>query len=52
MNGAAQLMVTLTLVLVCVVGAAGTLGTAAALMVTSDESGPRPMRFLAATLKV
>ena len=45
-------MVTLTFVFTAVVGAAGTLGMAAALMATSDESVPKPTRFRAVTLNV
>ena len=52
LNGASQLMVTLTFELTVVVGAAGTLGMAAALMATSVESAPRPTRVRAVTLKV
>jgi hypothetical protein len=52
LEGATQLMVTLTFVLTAVVGAAGTLGMAAALMATSDESVPKPTRLRAVTLKV
>jgi len=51
-DGATQLMVTLVFEFTVVVGAAGTLGIAAALIDTSDESGPSPTRFLAVTLKV
>ena len=51
-DGATQLIVTLTLVFTAVVGAAGTLGMAAALIDTSFESAPRPLRFLATTLNV
>jgi len=50
--GAVQLIVTLTLELTVVVGAAGTLGMAAARMAISAESGPRPTRFLAVILNV
>ena len=52
LEGATQLIVTLTFVLAAVVGAAGTLGMAAALMATSDESVPKPTRFRAVTLNV
>ena len=52
LDGAAQLIVTLTLVFIVVVGAAGALGIDAALIDTSDESGPKPTRFLAVTLNV
>jgi len=52
LNGAAQVTITLTLEFTAVVGAAGTLGIAAALIETSDESSPRPTRLLAVTLKV
>jgi len=52
LEGATQLIVTLTFVFTAVVGAAGTLGMAAALMATSDESVPKPTRFRAVTLKV
>jgi hypothetical protein len=52
LEGATQLMVTLTFVFTDVVGAAGTLGMAAALMATSDESVPKPTRLRAVTLKV
>jgi len=51
-DGAVQLIVTLTFVFTAVVGAAGTLGIAAALIDTSDESVPKPTRFRAVTLKV
>ena len=52
LEGATQLMVTLTFVFAAVVGAAGMLGMAAALMATSDESVPKPTRLRAVTLKV
>jgi hypothetical protein len=52
LEGATQLIVTLTFVFTAVVGAAGTLGMAAALMATSDESVPKPTRLRAVTLKV
>lgn len=52
LNGATQLIVTLTLEFTAVVGACGTLGMAAALMATEDESGPRPTMLRAVTLKV
>lgn len=45
-------MVTLTLEFTVVVGAAGTLGMAAALIATSAESTPIPTRLLALTLNV
>jgi len=51
-NGAAQLIVTLTFELTAVVGAAGAFGFPAALISTSDESGPQPAAFWAETLKV
>jgi len=43
-------MVTLMFELTEVVGAAGTLGTAEALIATSVESAPRPTRLRAVTL--
>jgi len=46
-DGAVQLIVTLTFVLVDVAGAAGTPGFAAALITTSDESAPKPTRLRA-----
>jgi hypothetical protein len=52
LEGATQLIVTLTFVFTAVVGAAGTLGIAAALMATSDESVPKPTRLRAVTLNV
>jgi len=52
LKGATQLIVTLTFEFIAVVGAAGTLGIDAALIDTSDESGPKPTRFLAETLNV
>ena len=52
LEGATQLIVTLTFVFTAVVGAAGTLGFAAALTLNSDESSPRPTRVRAVTLKV
>lgn len=52
LNGAVQLMVTLTFEFTEVVGAVGTKGTDAALIETSDESAPRPTRLRALTLKV
>jgi hypothetical protein len=52
LEGATQLIVTLTFVFTAVVGAAGTLGMAAALMATSDESVPKPTRLRAVTLNV
>ena len=52
LEGAVQLIVTLTFEFTVVDGAVGTLGTAAALIDTSDESEPKPTRFLAVTLKV
>ena len=52
LNGAIQLIVTLTLVLVAVVGGPIMPGIAAALIETKAESAPRPTRFLALTLKV
>ena len=52
LEGAVQLIVTLTLVLVDVVGAAGTAGIAAALIVNSDESALKPTKLRAVTLKV
>ena len=45
-------MVTLTIVLTAVVGAAVRLGMAAALMDISDDCAPKPTRFRAVTLKV
>ena len=50
-DGATQLIVTLTFVLTVVVGAAGASGTPAALISTTDESGPEPTEFRAETLK-
>lgn len=50
LDGAAQLIVTLTFVFAAVVGAAGTLGIAAALIATSVESAPKPARVRAVTL--
>ena len=52
LDGATQLIVTLTFVFAAVDGAAGTLGIAAALIVTSDESAPKPASVRAVTLKV
>jgi hypothetical protein len=52
LEGAIQLIVTLMFVLAAVVGAAGTLGLAAALTLNTDESSPKPTRVRAVTLKV
>jgi len=52
LNGAIQLIVTLTFELVAVVGGPIIPGMAAALMATKAESAPRPTRLRALTLKV
>ena len=52
LDGAVQLIVTLTFLFTIVVGAAGTLGIVAALIDTSDESWPKPTKVRAVTLKV
>jgi hypothetical protein len=49
--GTTQAMVTLVFEFSEVVGAAGTLGFAAAITFTSDESAPYPTELSAATLK-
>ena len=52
LNGASQVIVTLTFVFTVVVGTAGTLGIAAALTFNSDESAPKPTVLRAVTLTV
>jgi hypothetical protein len=51
-DGADQVIVTLTFVFTAVDGAAGTLGLAAALTLSSDESAPKPTIVRAVTLNV
>ena len=46
------MIVTLVFELTDVIGAAGTLGLAAALTFTSEESVPKPTKVRAVTLKV
>jgi hypothetical protein len=49
--GNTQAIITLVFEILEVVGAAGTLGFAAAITFTSDESAPYPTKLKAATLK-
>ena len=51
-DGADQMIVTLVFELTDVIGAAGTLGLAAALTFTSEESVPKPTKVRAVILKV
>jgi hypothetical protein len=52
LDGADHVIVTETFVFTDVVGAAGTLGLAAALTLNSDESAPKPIRVRAVILNV
>ena len=52
LDGADQVIVTEMFVFTDVVGAARTLGLAAALTLSSVESVPKPIRVRAVTLKV